>query len=140
MGFGADVFNICTIFYILPIPSVFSSFGFPCYCRLGPTMAPPPTKNPLKIVDFQGINFLNPYPGPEIHIPFMKPSALILNNLSSLAFLKKDLVLSLFATLLLPESPTRYSIFLIIFLLFKVFPFDQFLIKEPTAKLQLFFL
>ena len=55
-------------------------------------------------------------------------------------FPKKDLVLSLFATLLLPESPTRYSIFLIIFLLFKVFPFDQFLIKEPTAKVQLFFL
>ncbi len=130
-------------FYILPIPSVFSSFGFPCYCRLGPTMAPPPTKNPLQIVDLQGINFLYPYPGPGFpRLPYQNKGSVIHCHSTSYlhlflpCFLYFDLNLSFLATLWRPENHTknllqkptpslRFYLFLFNSAKLKLFPFNN---------------
>ena len=74
----------------------------------------PKKKNPLQIVDLQGINFLYPYPGPVFSPHFLQPSAtkvLDFQHLIFSYFLKKDLVLSLFATLLLPKISTQKHLY-----------------------------
>jgi len=70
----------------------------------------------------------------------MKPSALIFNALSSLAFLKKTLFCRFLLPFCYPNFQPKVLYNLTFYPLVGTFPFDQFLVKEPAAKVQLFFL
>lgn len=128
------------------------------YCRNLLPICYPALKNPLKIVDFQGVNLLPEYPGPEFPcLPYQnKGSVIYWHSMSYLhlflpCFLYFDLNLSFLATLWRPENHTknllqkptpslRFYLFLFNSAKLKLFPFNNKKISLFSSFVWLFFL